>query len=932
MNRNFHKYTVEIQDTVFEHEDAPICKKTAILSFFDAEDKELDVIHLGYKPIEDIYKLIDNADSKTVLNLNYCYIKGFSLTDYRETRNLRKNKMIKLRGFSSRNSFFDSDSSIDFSYGDFISKDHDFSNTVFGNAVSFQSARFGDGEINFEYTLFTNGNVDFSNTRFGKGDISFKNSMFRKGDKSFERVDFNNGTVSFLNTEFGNGNLSFAYATFGAGDVIFKVARFGDNKKDFNHTVFGNGNVTFEKAEFGKGELNFRSAEFGEGAVEFTRSTFGKGPVNFTNTHFGKGDVSFVDTNFDQGKVSFKTAEFGPGKKDFHYSRFTKGDVIFDRSVFNDGLVDFRAVDFGEGKINFFRTEFGSGDIVFEATKLDSGRMNFKRASFGSGDINFATVEYENVELSFEEVNFGERTISFYMSRVGRLLLNACHINNYFDLRVQQCGLIDLSDSIVRDIIDITPHDFEVQIDRFDMSGMRLLGRIYIDWRANNVKNFIYQQDTNDRNRAEQFRVLKENYNATGKYNDEDEAYVEFKRTESKAFLKDAIDEAKQGLDDTRRYADATVINIKLEEYILDAVKAEKLVEAKKKSSNLFSVVRKSNNKLVENIQDSISKDDKVKNQLIKAIHLADKDLIHIVNRGCLDFVDSIKRTILIDAVNENITTEPARTELVNAINQNEDEFIKLLKKRNLVDVIKKTNLVQTANEIDLFEMMRKADSQFIAIIRKAIVADGIRKSIRNPNDERIITDALEQAQQFNPEDDNCLNEAVKHSNLIQALDKRSFGNKVIKYLQSTIKKTGGYIVFSLKKTWAHIRYWFQWLVFDKIGLYATDPVRVLVSMFFIYLFFTGVFYGLQFTSEIDPTSGWAKNDIISSLFNDAFDPRNLSRLGKAFYHSAITFLTIGYGDYYPSGVARWLSSVEGFIGLFLMSYFTVAFVRKILR
>ena len=57
-----------------------------------------------------------------------------------------------------------------------------------------------------------------------------------------------------------------------------------------------------------------------------------------------------------------------------------------------------------------------------------------------------------------------------------------------------------------------------------------------------------------------------------------------------------------------------------------------------------------------------------------------------------------------------------------------------------------------------------------------------------------------------------------------------------------------------------------------------------------------------------------------------------LSLVAKSFYHSAITFLTIGYGDYYPSWIIRWISSVVGFTGLFLMSYFTVAFVRKILR
>ncbi len=57
-----------------------------------------------------------------------------------------------------------------------------------------------------------------------------------------------------------------------------------------------------------------------------------------------------------------------------------------------------------------------------------------------------------------------------------------------------------------------------------------------------------------------------------------------------------------------------------------------------------------------------------------------------------------------------------------------------------------------------------------------------------------------------------------------------------------------------------------------------------------------------------------------------------MSLLGKAIYYSAITFLTIGYGDYYPLGASQWLAGIEGFIGLFLMSYFTVAFVRKVLR
>jgi len=42
--------------------------------------------------------------------------------------------------------------------------------------------------------------------------------------------------------------------------------------------------------------------------------------------------------------------------------------------------------------------------------------------------------------------------------------------------------------------------------------------------------------------------------------------------------------------------------------------------------------------------------------------------------------------------------------------------------------------------------------------------------------------------------------------------------------------------------------------------------------------------------------------------------------VARSFYHSAITFLTIGYGDHYPYRGIRWVSSLEGFSGLFLMS------------
>ena len=114
--------------------------------------------------------------------------------------------------------------------------------------------------------------------------------------------------------------------------------------------------------------------------------------------------------------------------------------------------------------------------------------------------------------------------------------------------------------------------------------------------------------------------------------------------------------------------------------------------------------------------------------------------------------------------------------------------------------------------------------------------------------------------------------------------------------------------------------YYFKKLIFDHAGLYATDPFRVMLSMGFTYLVFSFIYAFVLTVNTGGIISGLGGSHDLIGIF------------GRSFYHSGITFLTIGYGDFYPMGAVRWLSNLEGFIGVFLMSYFTVAFVRKILR
>ncbi len=467
-----------------------------------------------------------------------------------------------------------------------------------------------------------------------------------------------------------NDRIDFSYARFSGGKTLFHGAVFDQGSVLFNHVLFENGNVDFSNTHFITGEVDFKNAVFRQGKKDFQYSEFGKGNKSFVNVEFSDGNVSFVNTLFNDGEISFKIARFGNGNVNFHYARFGDGEKNFERTNFGDGTVDFRKLELGTGRVNFNRAYFGNTDVDFEGSEIINSRFNFKRAQFIKGNLSFMLVQFIDTELFFDNTTFGDGDILFTNCNIANISFKYCHLNHYLDLRAEKIDYIDLSNTIVRDIIDLKPGQNDVHIKSINFTGMRLLGRIFISWEENNVKNLIKSQlnSTTARNKADQFRSLKENFHVTGQYQDEDHAYVEFKRYEAK-------------------------------------------------------------------------------------------------------------------------------------------------------------------------------------------------------------------------------------DNLLTARNSKNFWRIITEYP----------------------KFFIRWLVFDQIGLYATSPVRVLTSMLFIYILFSILYVILPLFTQAR---------IVSSLG----DPDRLGAVAVAFYHSVVTFLTIGYGDYYPSGAVRWLSGVEGFLGLFLMSYFTVAFVRKILR
>lgn len=470
----------------------------------------------------------------------------------------------------------------------------------------------------------------------------------------------------FSHAVFDSGDLDLSSSWFHRGSLVFDSARFNCEVVSFYAVRLADDAFNFKNACVEHAEVNFRNARFGNGAKDFQYTGFGTGTVSFTNTEFSDGDVSFINAQFGGEDISFKVARFGTGKVDFHYAKFRKGMISFERTDFGNGRTDFRTVEFGSGRVNFNRAQFGDGEVSFEASEMASGKFSFKRVGFRNGAISFEEAVFRGIDVSFEHTNFGRGNISFYKAVFNDLSFRFCHIDHYCDLRLLECRHLDLANTIVRDIIDLHPHEFHMQVETIDFAGMRLIGRIYLDWKGNNVIRLVqHQKHSSERLKAEQYRTLKENFNSCGQYNDEDQAYVEFKRHEARADLADAI----------------------------------------------------------------------------------------------------------------------------------------------------------------------------------------------------------------------CKNR--------------------------------------LNVLWAYPLHWFKLALFDRAGLYATSPLRVLATMLTIFILFSMVYIFMISVSAAD----------IVATVDDS-----LSVVARSFYHSAITFLTIGYGDHFPYKGIRWVSSLEGFAGLFLMSYFTVAFVRKILR
>jgi len=328
--------------------------------------------------------------------------------------------------------------------------------------------------------------------------------------------------------------------------VDFSYCQFIGEKAIFESAHFGSGNVSFYRSKFVDVSVDFSNTSYSEGNNSWQYVDFGNGKFTFENASFINGNISFINADFRKGNVNFKNVNFGDGNVEFQFSRFDDGNVFFDKATFNGKIVDFSKIDFGNGKLDFRRADFGDADVSFEEIEHGRERVNFRRVKFGAGTVSFKMALFGEADVIFDESEFGTGNLSLLKTEARKISFKNCLLSNYVDLRVEKCKTLDLSNTIIRDIIDLKPGVSSVDIDTLYIYGVRNLGKIFVSWRFNNIPKLIgAQTKTTPLQKADQYRILKEDFHDSGQYNDEDKAYVEFKRYELKYHTLDRIKKNK---------------------------------------------------------------------------------------------------------------------------------------------------------------------------------------------------------------------------------------------------------------------------------------------------------------------------------------------------------------------------------------------------
>lgn len=105
---------------------------------------------------------------------------------------------------------------------------------------------------------------------------------------------------------------------------------------------------------------------------------------------------------------------------------------------------------------------------------------------------------------------------------------------------------------------------------------------------------------------------------------------------------------------------------------------------------------------------------------------------------------------------------------------------------------------------------------------------------------------------------------------------------------------------------------WLLYWIYELFLGYGENHLKILINAGLAILFYSIIYY---FSKGI--------------MFEDN---QSIDTIIESIYFSAVTFTTLGYGDYHPIGIFRLVASSEALIGAFLIAFYVVSLSRKFIR
>ncbi len=159
-------FKVEILDEEIVLENGNSHAKTAVIEKWK-DNYLMSSRKYGAPSVEEIY---DKINKKEAINLDFCYLKDFSLAEYRKSHDLGEIDVVDIVSISASNAFFESSFGTDFSYSHFIEDPPDFSYCI-----------FNQGHVNFGHAKCES-SMNFNRSEFYLEELSFRFAEFEKGD------------------------------------------------------------------------------------------------------------------------------------------------------------------------------------------------------------------------------------------------------------------------------------------------------------------------------------------------------------------------------------------------------------------------------------------------------------------------------------------------------------------------------------------------------------------------------------------------------------------------------------------------------------------------------------------------------------------------------------------------------------------------------